>query len=142
MEPGGADPYTLYYPDHFIRIGDSGVEYTSPLFHLENKSGSLSETYVDIGGGSFWLVSDDRVSTATLQRLDPSTWQPTGTLWQSAASGYQGDPFAMIGGSVWVFDDGGGLSRLDIQVGWFARRWAIRGRRTGAEATPARSRDT
>lgn len=117
VEPAGADPYTAYYADHFVRIGGSGVEYTSPLFHLENRSGSLSETYVDIQGGSFWLVNDDRLTTATLQRLDPSTWQPTGTPWQSGASGYQGDPFAIIGGSVWVFDDGGGISRLDIPLG-------------------------
>jgi hypothetical protein len=117
VEPAGADSSTAYYADHFTRIGVSGVEYTSPIFHLENQSGSTSETYVDIQGGSFWLVSDDRVATATLQRLDPSTWQPTGTLWQIGASGYQGDPFAMIGGSVWVFDDDGGLSRLDIPLG-------------------------
>ena len=117
VEPAGADPYTAYYADHFIRIGDSGVEYTSPMFQLQNQPGTTSQTYVDIQGGFFWLVNDDRVSTATLQRLDPSTWQPTGTLWQSGASGYQGDPFAMIGGSVWVFDDGGGISRLDIPLG-------------------------
>jgi hypothetical protein len=117
VEPGGADPYTAYYTDQFIRIGKSEVDYTSPLFHLENKSGSTSTTFVDIQGGSFWLVSDDRGATATLQRLDPSTWQPTGTPWQSGASGYQGGPFAIIGGSVWVFDDGGGLSRLDVPLG-------------------------
>jgi hypothetical protein len=117
VAPAGVDPYTADYADHFIRIGDSGVEYTSPLFHLDNQSGSLSETYVDIQAGSFWLVVDDHPTTATLQRLDPSTWQPTGTLWQSGASGYQGDPFAIIGGSVWVFDDAGGISRLDIPLG-------------------------
>ena len=115
VEPAGDDPYTAYYADHFIRLGDSGLQYTSPLFHLENQSGSTSTTFVDIQGGSFWLVSDG--AAATLQRLDPSTWQPTGTLWQIGASGYQGDPFAIIGGSFWVFDDAGGLSRLDIAPG-------------------------
>jgi hypothetical protein len=117
VAPGGDDPYAADYADHFMRIGDSGVEYTSPLFDLGNQAVSTSETYVDIQGGSFWLVSDDRVATATLQRLDPSTWQPTGTLWHIGASGYQGDPFAIIGGSVWVFDNDGGISRLDIPLG-------------------------
>jgi len=116
VEPGG-DSSTASYADHFIRVGDSGVEYTSPFFNLANQSGSASETFVDIQGGSFWLVSDDGVTTATLQRLDPSTWQPTGTPWQGVASGYQGDPFAIIGGSVWVFDDAGGISRLNIPLG-------------------------
>ena len=107
VAPGGDDPYAADYADHFIRIGDSGVEYTSPLFDLDN------HTYVDIQGGSFWLVSGgDYYNSATLQRLDPSTWRPVGTLWQIGAS-----PFAIIGGSVWVFDDGGGLSRLDIPLG-------------------------
>jgi hypothetical protein len=117
VAPGGADPYTADHADHFIRIGNSGVEYTSPLFDLKNQSGSTSETYVDIQGGSFWLVSDDGVATATLQRLDPSTWQPAGTRWQVAAYVYQGDPFAIIGGSVWAFDTNGGISRLDIPLG-------------------------
>jgi hypothetical protein len=109
--------------DHFIRIGDSGLEYTSPLVDVTSPWGNMStysqtySTYVDIQGGFFWLVKDDGVSTATLQRLDPSTWQPTGTLWQVRASEYLGDPFAIIGGSVWAFDNNGGPSRLDIPLG-------------------------
>jgi hypothetical protein len=117
VAPGASDPYTAYFADHFIRIGDSGVEYTSPLFYPNSRLGPLTETYVDIQAGSFWLVNDDRLTRATLQRLDPSTWQPTGTPWRSGASGYQGDPFAIIGGSVWVFDDAGGISRLAIPLG-------------------------
>ena len=117
VEPGGDDPYTAYYADHFVRIGNSGVEDSSPIFQLENHSGTTSEAYLDIQAGSFWLVHDDGVATATLQRVDPLTWQPTGTQWQTGASGYQGDPFAIIGGSVWVFDNDGGISRLDIPLG-------------------------
>jgi hypothetical protein len=116
VAPDGADPYTASEADHFVRIGDAGIEDTSPRFDLGNHAYTTFKTYVDILGGSFWLVSDDG-SMATLQRLDPSTWRPTGKLWHVGASGYQGDPFAIIGGSVWVFDTDGGISRLDIPLG-------------------------
>ena len=117
VEPAGADLYSADYADLFVRIGDAGIGYTSPRFDLNDDAGGPWWTAVDVQGGAFWLVSDDLGSSATLQRLDPSTWRLTGTLWQSGASGYQGDPFAIISGSVWVFDDAGGIARLDIPLG-------------------------
>lgn len=115
--PYGADLYAASYADHFVRIGDAGIEDSSPVFALDDHGGSTLVTYLDIQGGAFWLVSDDFYTSATLQRIDPSTWQPTGTVWQSGASGYQGDPFAIIDGSTWAYNDAGGISRLDIPVG-------------------------
>jgi hypothetical protein len=117
VAPGGTDLYSADYADHFVRIGESGVEYTSPQFDLNDHAGGPWWTSVDVQGGAFWLVSDDLDSSARLQRLDPSTWQPSGPTWQTGASGYQGDPFAIIDGSVWVFDNDGGISRLAIPLG-------------------------
>ncbi len=116
VAPAGTDLYAADHPDHFVRIGDLGVEYTSPRFALNNVMGGASSTSVTVQGGAFWVVRSTTKGSATLQRLDTS-WRPSGTLWQARSSSSHGnDAFAFIDGSVWLFDDEGGISRLDIPL--------------------------
>ncbi len=120
VSPGGSDFDISGYADHFVRIGNAGVEFSSPRLSVgvsrDSSGDGAWESRVDIKGGSFWLVGDDLGETATLRKIDSLTWEPSGTIWRVDASGYPGDPFAIIGGSVWAYGDAGGIVRLDIPV--------------------------
>jgi hypothetical protein len=108
------------YPDQLVRIGQSGIEDRSPSFAPANQGGT-AQPYVAILDGTFWLVSQpadfaDQV-TVTLQRLDSSTWEPSGPTWRCVATGYPGDALAGIDGSIWTYDNDSGVARLDIPLG-------------------------
>jgi hypothetical protein len=112
-----AESPTADYADHFVRIGQSGVEARSPSFAPADQ-GDSEWTSVAILGGTFWLARETAGEpSATLQRLDPSTWKASGPTWRCVSGGYQGDAFAGIDGSVWAFDNDFGLTRLDIPLG-------------------------
>jgi len=127
VTPGGSNPDFADYADHFVRLGDAAIEDTSPRIAAgivrggdpgSSDSDGVWEGRVEVQAGAFWLARDDLGSTATLQRIDPSTWQPSGPIWVWAHSGLpQGSPFALIDGSAWAFDDTGGLVRLDFPTG-------------------------
>jgi hypothetical protein len=107
------------YPDHLVRIGQSGIEDRSPSL-VPTDQGDTATAHVAILEGTFWLVTEpagpDEI-TVTLQRLDPSTWQPSGTTWRCVATGYRGDELTGIDGSIWTYDNDGGVSRLAIPAG-------------------------
>jgi hypothetical protein len=107
-------------PVQFVQIGASGIESVSSKFDLGNGNTweSTWESFVDAQGGAFWLVRiEPNGPLARLQRIDPSTGRPSGTIWQINGYGYPAVPFAIINGSVWSFNDNDGISRLDIQLG-------------------------
>jgi hypothetical protein len=111
-------------PNHFVRIGQSGIEFRS--FTVPASQGS-----VRIFDGTFWIVgSASRVewiqgeattfTSATMQRIDPATWQPVGPTWTYPVNG--GEPLVSLeaaGGSIWVTSLSGSTTseRLDIPLG-------------------------
>lgn len=113
------------YSDHFVRLGRTGIDERSPRFdvgilrNVDPEPGSQSEvreTRLEIDGGAFWLMRDDLGPIAWLQRIDPATWQPSGTMWRWTGPIPQGGPFAIIDGSAWALDSDGGMVRLDIPI--------------------------
>ncbi len=75
------------------------------------------QNYVAADAGGFWLVRQDLGPTVTVQRLDPVTWQPSGTAWRWSGTIPQGSLFVIVDGSVWALDSQGGIARLDVPVG-------------------------
>ena len=110
------DGNAAMFADHFVRIGQSGVEGRSPGF-VPSDQGDTSWTHVEILNGTFWLVSDAIGDpSATLQRLDPSTWEPSGPRWHCVSGGGYAETFTVIDGSVWTPDNDFGLARLDMPL--------------------------
>lgn len=90
----------------YVRVGSSSVESRSPIFNMSD----LGFSPLSILDGTFWLAdvraAADEV-TMTLQRLDPSTWQPAGTAWVvSRAEEYCAYDcvfdFFTAGGAIWL----------------------------------------
>ena len=126
VAPGGPDFDLASYADHFVRVGDTGIEYRSPHFdagivrHAAPEAPSQSdvwETYVAARAGVFWIVRQDIGPNVSVQRLDPVTWQPSETVWRWSGTTPQGSPFVIVQNSVWAYDSQGGVARLDVPVG-------------------------
>ena len=116
-DAGATAPTDAPVYDHFVRIGQSSIEFRSPKI----PSGQNS---VAIFAGTFWVLSGLQTRAAgaspapaakmTMQRLDPATWQPAGTIWT-----YGGlRPEFAAGGSIWASNAAGTqLNRLNITLG-------------------------
>ena len=105
---------------HFIRIAPSGIDFRSPIVP--------TGTRTEIFDGTFWTLTDGSADTntatnsnhlTTMQRIDPATWQPTGTIWTYTGAA----PAFAAGGSLWAANlpmyDGysTALDRLDVPLG-------------------------
>ena len=114
--PLNPDDTTVY---RFIRITPSGIDFRSPTYP--------TGTRAEIFDGTFWTLTVGAVDPnmpaltnsnllTTMQRIDPATWQPTGTIWT-----YTGDaPAFAAGGSLWAAQAGltsPALNRLDVPLG-------------------------
>jgi hypothetical protein len=114
--PLNPDDTTVY---RFIRITPSGIDFRSPTYP--------TGTRAEIFDGTFWTLTVGAADPSipaltnsnlltTMQRIDPATWQPTGTIWT-----YTGDaPAFAAGGSLWAAQAGltsPALNRLDVPLG-------------------------
>jgi len=112
-------PYGGTY--YFDRIGSSGIDFRSPTGNLASYADSVA-----IFDGTFWLLTDGTNPSAsvpgtitTIQRIDPTTWQPAGPIWT-----YTGPaPAFAAGGSLWAANahQAGttptAVDRLDVPLG-------------------------
>ncbi len=105
---------------HFDRITPSGIDFRSPIMP--------TGTRVDIFGGTFWSLTDGTADTSmatssnpltTMQRVDPSTWQPAGPIWTYTGAA----PAFAAGGSLWAANalmygaPPTAVDRLDVPMG-------------------------
>jgi hypothetical protein len=101
----------------FVRVAATGIDFRSPNLP-DNTRGAIFD-------GTFWMLTPgaaDPNSTTnsnpltTMQRVDPATWRPAGTVWT-----YPGlDPAFAAGGSLWAAQAGSlspALDRLDVPLG-------------------------
>jgi hypothetical protein len=102
-----ADDQAVY---RFIRITPTGIDRSSPTYP--------TGTDAAIFDGTFWVMTSaiadpsqplgfNENMVTTMQRIDPATWQPTGTAWTYTGSA----PAFSAGGSLWA-PAPGGASRL------------------------------
>jgi hypothetical protein len=103
---------------HFIRITPSGIDFRSPILH--------DGTRAAIFDGTFWTLTPGAADPmtpvsnwnplTTMQRIDPTTWQPAGPVW--TYTGFA--PAFAAGGSLWAAQAGNpsrALDRLDVPLG-------------------------
>src|ERR1035437_9439841 len=102
---------------HFIRITPSGIDFRSPIL----PDGSRTAIF----DGTFWMLTPGTADPSsptnsnpltTMQRIDPATWQPAGTVWT-----YTGYTPAFVAGGSLLAPQAGSLSpaldRLDVPLG-------------------------
>ena len=112
-------PYGSTY--HFDRIGSSGIDFRSPTGNLASYANSVA-----ILDGTFWLLTDGTNPSAsvpgtitTMQRIDPTTWQPAGPIWTYTGMA----PAFGAGGSLWAANTSQAgipptaVDRLDVPLG-------------------------
>jgi hypothetical protein len=114
----GSDDTAVY---RFIRITPSGIDFRSPTYP--------TGTHAEIFDGTFWILTDGSADTntttnsnylTTMQRIDPTTWQPTGTIWTYIYTYPGAAPVFAAGGSLWAAQAGApspALDRLDVPLG-------------------------
>jgi hypothetical protein len=86
-----ASPSTNQSTTHFDRIGQSGIEFRSPMIP-DQGTGAIFQ-------GTFWAVHPG--TTTTVQRIDPASVQPVGGKWT-----YKGAaPILAAGGTLWAQTD-------------------------------------
>jgi hypothetical protein len=104
---------------HFDRITPSGIDSRSPIMP--------TGTRAEIFDGTFWTLTVGAADPSTpaltnsnllttMQRIDPATWQPTGTIWTYSGAA----PAFAAGGSLWAAQAGDpspALNRLDVPMG-------------------------
>jgi hypothetical protein len=103
---------------HFIRITPSGIDFRSPILP--------DGTHAAIFDGTFWVVTPgtgdptapvtNSNPLTTMQRIDPTTWQPAGPVWTYTGSA----PAFAAGGSLWAAQAGNpsqAVDRLDVPLG-------------------------
>lgn len=115
--PGYAVTEVPYF-NHFDRIGQSSIEFRSPAM-------PWSQGCAAIFDGTFWLLGNYYVAwldpatgnlLATMQRIDPATWKPTGTIWTYTGA----EPALGVDGALWAGNDRDNptaLQRLDVPLG-------------------------
>jgi len=101
--------------NHFDRIGQSSIEFRSPRM-------PWSQGCAAIFNGTFWLLGNYYIAwldpttnqlLATMQQIDPATWNPTGTIWTYVGM----EPVFGAGGSLWAADsrdNAGSINRLSL----------------------------